>query len=162
VPSQVRRLFKNMIKKLQVKPKIEIMSKLYHQNPVTIGLEHLFADSIIPQLFVDSEMVLRDFTPPIARLFSITSEDKGKSIYEVNGKIGHRCLIGNIKGVIYTERSMEKEVTTDKEECFRMSIQPNFSPGEEEVDGVLITFFATENMDAKGSNGIPEMQEKEV
>ena len=138
------------------------MSKLYDQNAVTIGLEHLFADSIIPQLFVDNEMVLLDFTPPIAELFSITSEDKGKSIYEVNDKIGHRCLIGNIKGVIYTERSMEKEVMTDKEEWFKMNIQPIFSPGEEEVDGVLITFFATEKIGAQGSENLPELQEREL
>ena len=111
------------------------------QDNVTIGLEHLFADSIIPQLFVDSEMVLRDFTPPVGELFSIDSEDRGRSIYEVKEKIGHRCLIGNIRGVLYTERNLEKEVEVDTGERFKLNIQPNFSPGEELVNGVIITFF---------------------
>lgn len=119
------------------------MSKLSHQRSVTIGLEQLFADSIIPQLFVDREMILTDFTPPFASLFAISATDRGRSIYEVQEKIGHRCLIGNIKGVIYTERSMEREVETAQGTCFKMNIQPNFSPGEELVNGVLITFFRT-------------------
>lgn len=124
-----------------IKSKESIMSELKTQDRVTIELEHLFADSIIPQLFVDKEMVLRDFTPPVEELFSIESEDRGRSIYEVKEKIGHRCLIGNIKGVLYTERNLEKEVETDSGDRFKLNIQPNFSPGEELVDGVIITFF---------------------
>ena len=116
------------------------MGKIGQEN-VTIGLEHLFADSIIPQLFVDNEMVLRDFTPPVEELFSITEEDRGRNIYEVREKIGHRCLIGNIRGVLYTERNLEKEVETENGDRFKLNIQPNFSPGEEQVDGVIITFF---------------------
>ena len=115
--------------------------ELKHRERVTIELEHLFADSIIPQLFVDNEMVLRDFTPPVEELFSITEEDKGRNIYEVREKIGHRCLIGNIRGVLYTERNLEKEVETENGDRFKLNIQPNFSPGEELVDGVIITFF---------------------
>ncbi len=103
--------------------------------------EDLLADSVIPQLFVDREMVLRDFTPQVEELFSITAEDRGRNIYEVKEKIGHRCLIGNIKGVLYTERNLEKEVETDSGERFRLDIQPNFSPGEELVDGVIISFL---------------------
>lgn len=117
------------------------MPELKPQDRVTINLEHLFADSIIPQLFVDNEMVLRDFTPPVGELFSIDAEDRGRSIFEVKEKIGHRCLIGNIKGVLYTERNLEKEVETDSGARFKLNIQPNFSPGEELVDGVIITFF---------------------
>ena len=118
--------------------------KIPRRERLTIGLEHLFSDSIIPQLFVDSEMVLRDFTPPMAELFSINAEDRGRNIYEVKEKIGHRCLIGNIRGVIYTERSLEKEVQTEDGKWFKLNIQPNFSPEEEEVNGVIITFFEIE------------------
>lgn len=109
--------------------------------PVTIGLEHYFSNSIIPQLFVDAEMLLRDFTPPMEEFFSIDQEDIGKSIYELKEKIGHRCLIGNIRGVMYTERNMEKDIRTATGDRFRMNIQPSFTEGEEMINGVIITFF---------------------
>jgi len=108
--------------------------------PVVIHLEDYFSNSIIPQLFVDSDMLLRDYTPPIEKCFSICEEDIGRSIYELKEKIGHRGLSGNIKGVIYTERNLEKTIRTETGNSFRMNIQPSFTEREEMVNGVIITF----------------------
>lgn len=107
---------------------------------VTIGLEHYFSNSIIPQLFVDTELLLIDFTPPMEDIFFVDQEDIGKGIYELKEKIGHRSLIENIRGVLYTERNMEKHIRTARGR-FKMNIQPCFTEKEEMMNGVIITFF---------------------
>ena len=109
--------------------------------PVTIGLKDYFSNSIIPQLFVDAELLLRDFTPPMGEYFSIEQEDIGRTIYELKEKIGHKGLIGNIKGVLYTERNMEKHIRTVTGDRFKMNIQPCFTENEEMINGVIITFY---------------------
>ena len=108
---------------------------------VTIGLEQYFSNSIVPQLFLDTELQLIDFTPPIEEIFSIDQDDIGRSIFELKQKIGHQGLIGNIKGVLYTERNLVKHIHTSDGDKFMMNIQPCFSLGEEVVNGVIITFL---------------------
>ena len=43
-------------------------------------LENYFRNTIIPQLFVDANLILRKFTPPAMKQFKLHSEDIGQPI----------------------------------------------------------------------------------
>lgn len=43
-------------------------------------LENYFRNTIIPQLFVDRDLILRKFTPPAMKQFSLKIADVGKNI----------------------------------------------------------------------------------
>jgi len=109
--------------------------------PVNKGLENYFVNSIVPQLLVDANMILQDFTAPAGKFFSITREDIGKSIYQVKEKIGHYALVENIKGVMLIERNMENEIRTRDGRMFHMNIQPYFCPEEDQINGVIVTYL---------------------
>ncbi|HLT09156.1 MAG TPA: PAS domain-containing protein [Cyclobacteriaceae bacterium] len=40
-------------------------------------LENYFRNTIIPQLFVDAELILRKFTPPAMKHFDLSADDVG-------------------------------------------------------------------------------------
>lgn len=42
-------------------------------------LENYFRNTIIPQLFVDRDLILRKFTPPAMKQFSLKTGDVGKN-----------------------------------------------------------------------------------
>lgn len=109
--------------------------------PANIGLENSFSDSIVPQFFVDSDLILRDFTIPAREFFSISHEDIGKSIYHIKEKIGHYALTENIRGVLLIERNMENEIRTRDGRLFHMNIQPCFCHENEQINGVIVTYL---------------------
>src|SRR5690606_8798100 len=49
-------------------------------------LENYFANTIIPQLFIDGDFILRKFTPPAMTHFSLTEADVDRDINEVKDK----------------------------------------------------------------------------
>lgn len=110
------------------------------QYPVNEILNLFFENSIVPQLLIDSELVLRDFTPAAGELFSLNKDDLNKSIWSIKEKFNHKALIESIKGVFVTERVLKKEVETIDQNRYLMCIQPWFSENEEIINGALITY----------------------
>lgn len=103
-------------------------------------LENYFANTIIPQLFVDGNLILRKFTPPAMKQFSLTDADLNKNIYDVKDNFRYPTLINNINEVIQTGEILEKEVQTTDGEWYQMNILPYRVFDENRTNGVIITF----------------------
>jgi two-component system, OmpR family, phosphate regulon sensor histidine kinase PhoR len=103
-------------------------------------LENYFANTIIPQLFVDAELVLRKFTPPAMKQFSLSPQDVGRPILEVQDNIRYPTLLENISEVIDTGKILEKEVQTTDKRWFQMNILPYIVRRTNMANGVIITF----------------------
>jgi two-component system phosphate regulon sensor histidine kinase PhoR len=65
-------------------------------------LENYFRNTIIPQLFVDADLVLRKFTPPAMKQFKLAETDIGKSISDVKENFRFPTFVENIQQVIDT------------------------------------------------------------
>lgn len=103
-------------------------------------LENYFANTIIPQLYVDGKLILRKFTPPAMKQFTLTNADLNKSVQDVTDNIRYPTLIENINEVITTGDILEKEVQTTDKRWFQMNILPYKIRRENRTDGVIITF----------------------
>lgn len=103
-------------------------------------LENYFANTIIPQLYVDGNLILRKFTPPAMKQFSLTHADINKNIQDVTDNIRYPTLIENINEVIATGEILEKEVQTTDKRWFQMNILPYKIRKENRMNGVIITF----------------------
>ncbi len=103
-------------------------------------LENYFSNTIIPQLFVDADMILRKFTPPAMKQFSLSDADINRHIEDVKDNIRYPTLIENIKEVIDTNEILEKEVQTTDKRWFQMNILPYTVRKENRTNGVIITF----------------------
>lgn len=103
-------------------------------------LENYFANTIIPQLFVDAHLILRKFTPPAMSHFSLSLEDLGKKITEVRENLRYPGITDNIREVILSEEIMEKEVQTTDGNWYQMNILPYKVRKENRTNGVIITF----------------------
>lgn len=103
-------------------------------------LENYFANTIIPQLFVDGNLILRKFTPPAMKQFTLTHDDINKDIHDVKDNIRYPTLIENINEVIATGQILEKEIQTTDKRWFQMNILPYIIRKENRTNGVIITF----------------------
>lgn len=103
-------------------------------------LENYFRNTIIPQLFVDANLILRKFTPPAMKQFSLAPEHIGRPMEEMIDNIRYSTIIENIHEVIDTGEILEKEIQTTDRRWFQMNIIPYLVEKESRTNGVIITF----------------------
>jgi two-component system phosphate regulon sensor histidine kinase PhoR len=103
-------------------------------------LENYFKNTIIPQLFIDANMVLRKFTPPAMKQFSLHNDDLGKPFDEIKDNFRFPSIIENIQQVIDTHEILEKEIQTTDFRWYQMNILPYVVGNTKKTNGVIVTF----------------------
>lgn len=103
-------------------------------------LENYFRNTIIPQLFVDADLILRKFTPPAMTQFDLSPDDLGRSIHDVVDNFRFPSIIENIQRVIHSNEILEKEIQTTDRRWYQMNILPYRRRDDDIIDGVIITF----------------------
>jgi len=102
-------------------------------------LENYFRNTIIPQLFVDRDLILRKFTPPAMKQFSLKIGDVGKNIDDIKDNFRFPSIVENIEQVIANNEILEKEIQTTDLRWYQMNIIP-YVIKNKKTDGVIITF----------------------
>jgi two-component system phosphate regulon sensor histidine kinase PhoR len=103
-------------------------------------LENYFSNTIIPQLFVDAQLILRKFTPPAMKQFNLKDEYIGRPLAEVKENFRFPTIINNIQQVVNTGELLEKELQTTDLRWFQMNILPYRIRKENKTNGVIVTF----------------------
>ena len=118
--------------------KDQIINSLIELNE---DLENYFANTIIPQLFVDDNLRLRKFTPPAMKQFDLKEEDIGSLLSDIVYNIRFPSIIKEIRQVIDSGAILQKEVQTDDMCWYQMNILPYLVRNENISNGVIITFI---------------------
>jgi two-component system phosphate regulon sensor histidine kinase PhoR len=103
-------------------------------------LENYFRNTIIPQLFIDANLILRKFTPPAMKQFKLALTDIGRPIADVKENFRFPAIVENIQQVIDTGEILEKEIQTTDFRWYQMNILPYVVQKENKTNGVIITF----------------------
>jgi len=103
-------------------------------------LENYFRNTIIPQLFIDANLILRKFTPPAMKQFNLSLNDIGKPISEIIDNFRFPTIIENISQVIESSEILEKEIQTTDFRWFQMDIIPYLVQKSNKANGVIMTF----------------------
>ncbi|MFT2008528.1 ATP-binding protein [Pontibacter sp. 13R65] len=104
-------------------------------------LENYFNNTIIPQLFVDADMILRKFTPAAMKHFKLSAGDVSRHIEELSSNIRFPTIVENITEVIESSKDLEKEIQTTDKVWYQMNILPYIVKKENRTNGVIITFI---------------------
>lgn len=108
---------------------------------LNFDLANYFSNTIIPQLFVDADLILRIFTPPAMKQFSLTYDHVGKNIADIKDNLRYPYVVEDIQDVITDKKeSLEKEVQTTDGRWFQMNIVPYVEYEKDIINGVIITF----------------------
>jgi two-component system phosphate regulon sensor histidine kinase PhoR len=107
---------------------------------LTEELENYFTNTIIPQIFVDAQLILRKFTPPAMRQFKFKMTDVGRPLADITENFRFPTIIENIQQVIDTGEILEKEIQTTDMRWYQMNILPYLIRKENKSNGVIVTF----------------------
>lgn len=123
---------------LDILEKTEDIETLIELNE---DLENYFHSTVIPQLFVDANLILRKFTPPAMKAFNLKKTDIDRHIEQIGDNIRYSTLIEDIKKVIETNEIIEKEIQTTDYRWYQLDILPYIVQKEKKTNGVIITFI---------------------
>ena len=113
------------------------IKELTEQND---DLENYFRNTIIAQLFIDADLILRKYTPAAMKQFKLTPDDIGRSIHDVISNFRFPSIIENIHHVIDTAEILEKEIQTTDLRWYQMNILPYVKQIDNKTNGVIVTF----------------------
>jgi len=108
------------------------IEELIEQND---ELENYFRNTIIPQLYIDGNMILQKFTPPAMKQFSLAASDVGRPVNEIKDNFRFPSIEDNIRQVIKSN-----EIQTTDLRWYQMNIIPYVKMKDNKTDGVIITF----------------------
>jgi two-component system phosphate regulon sensor histidine kinase PhoR len=103
-------------------------------------LENYFRNTIIPQLFIDADLILRKFTPPAMKQFHLTEKDIGRPIADIQDNFRFPEIIENIEMVIENNEILEMEIQTTDFRWYQMNIIPYVNYQTKRTNGVIMTF----------------------
>ena len=109
---------------------------------VNSDLINLIDSTDIGTLFLDRELRIRRYTPPVAEVFNFVSTDVGRPLSDVTHKLDYPGLTDEIVAVLNTLTRIEREVTAGDGRWFMVRLVP-YRSVEDKIDGVVLTLVDT-------------------
>ena len=117
----------------------EYQNKITELTELTDDMNHLFENLEVGLLFLDGDLIIRKFTPTIAKRFDLLPRDVGREFSTFSHHLHRAELVDDIRSVIETRVPFKKEIRTENKEWFILRIQPYRARGR--VDGAVLELF---------------------
>jgi two-component system, chemotaxis family, CheB/CheR fusion protein len=126
----------------------ELKSKLETVSRSKNDMQNLMAATNVGTLFLDKELRIKRFTPPIAALFNITMNDEGRSITDFTHRLDYGALADDASKVLRDLTPIEREVSSGGS-WFLTRLRP-YRTADERIEGIVVTFIdVTERLAAE-------------
>ena len=117
---------------------VEHQRKIEELTELHDDMDNLLESTAIGVLFLDEELSVRKFTPPVARIFHLLPQDVGRRFDTFAHDIDYPNLLTDLQEVLKTRNRIEREVNTAQGELLLIGILPYRSRGGD-VGGVVLT-----------------------
>ena len=124
----------------------EYQRKIVELTQLTDDVDNLLRSTDVGTIFLDRDMCIRKFTPKVAHAFQILPQDVGRPLESFSHNIEHPTLLKDVREVLATERSFEKDVRDMRGNWYLLRILPYRS--KERVDGVVVALIDIANLKA--------------
>ncbi|SDR70679.1 chemotaxis protein CheB [Gramella sp. MAR_2010_147] len=111
-------------------------------------MHNLLKSTDIGVIFLDSDLKIRKFTPPIKKHFSLINGDIGRPIDNFTNSFGltrKQSFLDRCKKVLDTGKVLEKPIVSREGRNYLQRISP-YMESENEISGVVISFIDVETI----------------
>jgi two-component system, chemotaxis family, CheB/CheR fusion protein len=117
----------------------ELSNKVDELDRANSDLSNLFESTQIPTIFLDENLVIRSFTPPVTQLFNLIPGDQGRPLTDLVSRVAYPDLENDIRAVFGGEMIERAVSLVGGKGHFLARILPYRTTGNM-IDGVLLTF----------------------
>jgi two-component system, chemotaxis family, CheB/CheR fusion protein len=109
---------------------------------VNSDLINLIDSTDIGTVFLDRDLRIRRFTPPVADVFNFLPADVGRPISHVTNRLLYRGMEEDMREVMTSLGRIEREVTTGDDRWYVVRLSP-YRSVDDTIDGVVLTLVDT-------------------
>jgi len=117
----------------------EYQKKIAELTQLTNDMDNLLASIEVGTIFLDQKLCVRKFTPRVAEVFNLLPQDVGRPISAFSNGLAHTSLVEDLKEVLSSGRSIEREVEDHSGNWYYLRILPYRARGS--ADGVVLTLI---------------------
>lgn len=118
----------------------ELKSKLENISTAHNDLRNLVASTDYGILFLDADLRIRLYTPPIRAVFSLAETDVGRPVSDFSSTVDDRRIVENARTVLRTLIPVEFDAAATDGRWFTVRIRP-YRTIDDRIDGVVLTFI---------------------
>jgi two-component system CheB/CheR fusion protein len=117
----------------------ELQQKLEELTRANNDINNLMSSTNIGTIFVNNQLLIQRFTPPISKLMSLIPTDVGRSIGHIVYNLNYTHLVEDTQAVLDTLIPKEMEIQSTDGLWYLMRILP-YRTIENVIDGAVLTF----------------------
>ncbi|WP_439154205.1 chemotaxis protein CheB [Yoonia sp.] len=117
----------------------QLQQKVDEERAVSDDLNNLLSSSGIATLFLDRDLKIKLFTPATRKLFNLITNDVGRPISDITGKIDDPSLLESARQVMTDLAPSEREVKARDDSWYIRRILP-YKTQSGQINGVVVTF----------------------
>ena len=102
-------------------------------------LQNLLTATDIATLFLDRQLRIVRFTPPVTALFNVSSSDRGRPLMDFTHRLVHDDLLQDARRVLERLIPVEVEIQSTDGRWLLTRILP-YRSSEDRIEGVVVTF----------------------
>jgi two-component system CheB/CheR fusion protein len=118
---------------------MQYVSKTDELSQAANDMKNLLDSTEIAIIFLDNDLVIKRFTPPVARIFKLLNSDVGRSITHFANTLRYERLAQDVQQVVDRLVSVESDIQTTTGEWYTMRILP-YRTLDNYINGAVITF----------------------
>jgi two-component system CheB/CheR fusion protein len=119
----------------------ELNGKIEALDRANSDLQNLFQSTDVATVFLDPRLVIRSFTPAVAKIFSILPTDRGRPITDLSSKLDLDGFAADIRKVFSEGTSLETQAESeDRGNSYLVRLAP-YHGVEQRIEGVVVTFI---------------------
>lgn len=117
----------------------ELKKKLENISSAHSDLRNLTAATEVGTLFLDRQLQIRMFTPPIAELFNIKDSDIGRPLTNFTHRLQYDSVAADVQKVLANLSPLEAEIESTDGRWLMMRVRP-YRTIEDRIDGAVVSF----------------------
>jgi two-component system CheB/CheR fusion protein len=117
----------------------ELQERLKEINQANNDFQNLIAATEVATLFVDRQLRIKLYTPPLTQLFNIMPVDQGRPLAHVTHRLSDGDILGDIQQVLGTLVPIERQMQRNDGRYYLMRLMP-YRTSDDRIDGVILTF----------------------
>lgn len=118
----------------------ELKDKIDETSRINSDLQNLMAATDIATIFLDKNLKIKRFTPPVERIFNITLNDVGRPLEHFTHKLRYENLSADAEKALRSLTTIEREITDDKKRSYLSRFAP-YRTIDDRIDGVVLNFI---------------------
>ena len=116
----------------------ELKNKLDHLSVAHSDLQNLTMVMEVGTLFLDTQLRIKMFTPPVVDVFPITKADIGRSVTDFTNRLEYPALVKEARQVLHDITPVEREVKSTAGQYYMLRLRP-YRTVEDRIEGVVLT-----------------------